>query len=129
MTSPTQRTLARLKAEGMTAGSVEKFNRFGGPFGIRQDLFGFLDLIALDPKTLTTIGIQVTGQHGHADHRRKIIEDCGARAVLWLKCGNRLILWSWRKLKVKRGGKQRKWEPRIEELTLDSFTVKKGARK
>ena len=51
--SPTQRTIRALKDQGMVCGIVEKWNRFAvrgnsGQRGVRQDLFGILDIIALD---------------------------------------------------------------------------------
>lgn len=45
-TSPTQRSLALLRKGGWTAGVVERFNSHVGPFGIRQDFCGGIDLIA-----------------------------------------------------------------------------------
>lgn len=122
--SPTQRTLAAIKKQGFLAGIVEKFNRFGGAFGIRQDLFGFIDLVYLDTKRKCIVGVQCTGQHGHAAHKKKILGECRKAAKTWLRCGCLIELWSWRKLLVKRGGKQVKWTARIEAITKESFQPK-----
>ena len=51
--SPTQRTIRALRDQGLVCGIVERFNPHVGPHGIRQDLFGCLDIIALDPEQLT----------------------------------------------------------------------------
>ncbi len=118
--SPTQRTLAALKAKGCIVGNVERFQRFAGKFGVRQDLFGFIDLIALDVQGGTTIGVQSTGT-SFSGHEHKILEECRALAALWLLCGNRLQLWGWRKLKKKRGGKATYWAPRVKEYSLEDF--------
>jgi hypothetical protein len=55
MTSPTKRTLAKLRKEGYLCAIVEKFNRFAG---IRQDLFGFIDILAIREGEI--IGVQTT---------------------------------------------------------------------
>lgn len=96
-----------------------KDNAYAGPFGQREDLFGFIDIIALDPDAPAIVAIQSTGPSGHAAHRRTILACEFARQ--WLECGGRIELWSWRKLLVQRGGKARRWQPRIESITVDMF--------
>lgn len=50
MSSPTQRSLAYLREQGYTAAVVERWNPHAR---IRQDLFGFVDLVAIrDGETL-----------------------------------------------------------------------------
>lgn len=111
--SPTQRTIRELRNQGTICGVVERFNQHVGPHGIRQDLFGFIDLIALAPNGI--IGVQCCAGSGHADHRKKIM----ANEVVpeWLKSGGRIQIWSWSKRKLKRGGKAERWQPRVEEIT------------
>jgi hypothetical protein len=118
--SPTQRTLRYLREQGRICGIVERFNQYAGPHGIRQDLFGFIDIITLDPER-GIVGVQCTGQHGHADHRKKILEDCTENDIAWLKSGGVIELISWRKVKLVRGGKAMRWQPRVEEITLEDF--------
>jgi len=118
--SPTQRTLRYLREQGRICGIVERFNQYAGPFGQRSDLFGFIDIITLDPEK-GIVGVQCTGQHGHADHRKKILEDCTEYAIAWLKSGGVIELISWRKVKLARGGKAMRWQPRVEEITLEDF--------
>lgn len=42
--SPTQRTLRAQRDRGLVCAIVEKWNMHAGPFGIRQDLFGIIDV-------------------------------------------------------------------------------------
>jgi len=114
--TPTQRTLRELKDHGRTCGIVEKFNPHVGKFGIRQDLFGFIDIIALDTDR-GIIGIQSCGQSFSA-HLKKIVEERNQEAYEWIRCGGKVELWGWRKLKLKRGGKAMRWKPRIKEITI-----------
>lgn len=118
--SPTSRTMNHLRHDGATCAVVEKWNQHAGPFGIRQDLFGFVDVLVLDPER-GFIGVQCCARSGHAAHRRKILEECTEKAMEWLKCGGKIEIWSWAKQKVKRGGKLERWVPKVEEFTLDSF--------
>jgi hypothetical protein len=115
--SPVQRTLRELRNRGMIADITERFVHQAGPFGKKFDLFGFLDLIYLDNQRKKIVGVQVTGQHGHADHKKKILGECNENATEWLRCGGVIELWSWRKLKLFRGSKAVRWTARIEPIT------------
>jgi len=116
--SPTQRTLRALRDRGLVCAIVEKFNQYAGQFGRREDLFGIIDIIALDPER-GVIGIQACGSD-FAGHKRKILEEKYQETSDWLNTpGTSLELWSWRKLKVKRGGKAMVWKPRVEVIELE----------
>lgn len=118
--SPTQRTLRELRSRGLKAGIVEKFNQHAGPFGIRQDLFGIIDIIALDFGR-GVVGIQSTGQD-FSGHMKKMHEEHAQDCVDWLRTpGAVLELWGWRKLLARRGGKQQLWTPRIHVFTIEEF--------
>lgn len=117
--TPTQRTLRELRGQGRVCGIVERFNSHVGPHGIRIDLFGCIDIIALDPQR-GIIGVQSCGSSFSA-HRRKITEEKNQEAYEWLRCGGKLELWGWRKLKVKRGGKAERWVPRVMEITIEDL--------
>ena len=65
--SPTQRTLAECKRRGWIAQVVERWNAHAR---IRQDLFGFIDVLALDGKR--TYGIQATSATNVASRLHKI---------------------------------------------------------
>jgi hypothetical protein len=138
MTSPTQRSLKYLRDAGWICQIVERFNPHVGPHGIRQDLFGGIDLIAIRGPTRTLgppmtwkpaftpgciLGVQACGQTGHAAHKAKLLAEPRMRE--WLDAGGRLWILSWRKLSVvkKDGtkGKVKRYECRQEELTLEHF--------
>ena len=118
-TTPTQRTIRALRDQGRRCDIVERFIAQAGPYGVRKDLFGIIDIIALDPER-GIVGIQSCGE-AFAAHERKILEEGWEAAVDWLKSGGKLELWGWRKLLVKRGGKAVRWTPRIREFTLADF--------
>ena len=112
--SATQRTLRALRQEGCICGIVERWNQHVGPFGIRQDLFGFIDIIALYPSGICAI--QSCGQ-SFAPHIQKIMEN--EIAPEWIKSSGTIELWGWRKIKKVRGGKQMVWKPRVVKFQLD----------
>jgi len=122
-TSATQRTIRALKSQGRKCAIVEKWNPH---VNIRQDLFRIIDILALDPER-GVIGIQTGTQR--ASHFRKITEDEAQNTIDWLETpGTVLELYTWRKVKVKRGGKAVRWEPRIEEIIYDGNEFKAIAR-
>lgn len=114
--TPMQRTLALLRERGWTCGIVEHWNPF---VGIRQDLYGWCDLLCLgeyDEKP-SIIGVQVAGPGSdHAKHLRKMLDE--PRFHEFKRCGGVALLISWRTLKaLNKDGKKGKrdvWEPRIE---------------
>ena len=113
--SPTQRTLKPNRNLGRICGIVEKFQQYGGKFGIRQDLFGFIDIIAID-EFEGIVAIQSTGQDW-SGHIKKIME-LEEIVLKWLHHAP-LELWSWRKVKKVRGGKAMIWKPRIADFFID----------
>lgn len=118
--SPTQRTLRALRDQGRVCAIVEKWNQHVGPHGIRQDLFGIIDVLALDPER-GVIGVQSCGE-AFAAHERKLLEERTIACIDWLSTpGTALELWGWRKVKLKRGGKAVRWSPRVRVFTLDDF--------
>jgi len=108
-TSPTQRSLAHLRALGWTCTIVEKWNPHAG---VRQDLFGFADLLALDPKGKTITAVQVTSGNNFADRRKKLCS-C-ANMKIWLRSGGVVLLHGWAK-KGKRG-ERKVWSLREERI-------------
>ena len=116
--TPTQRTLKALRDQGMTAAVVERWNAYAG---IRQDLFGIIDIVALHP-VRGVVGVQSTGQD-FAGHMAKMTVEKRDECMAWLKTpGTCLELWGWRKLLRKPGGKARTWQPRVHVFTLEDFT-------
>lgn len=118
--SPTQRTLKELRHQGRLCDICEKWNPFGGPHGVRKDLFYIFDVIALDPER-GIIGVQCCAGSGHAAHKRKITEERNQEAYEWLRCGGKIEIYSWSKRKLKRGSKVLRWTPRVEEITVETL--------
>jgi len=122
--TPTQRTLRELRNQGRLVDVVERWTPIPTlpSKGIRRDLFGFIDLIALDPRR-GIIGIQSFGS-SFSEHIRKIMDsEITDNVIEWLKADGKLELWGWRKVKLKRGGKALRWQPRIREITLEDFDL------
>ena len=119
-TSATQRTIRELKNMGRKCAVVERWNPHVGDFGIRQDLFGIVDVLALDPER-GFVGVQCCAS-GFADHYRKMTEDNAQASLDWLETpGGYIEVWYWRKIKVKKGGKAMVWRPRIKEITREDI--------
>lgn len=124
--TPTQRTIRELKNNGRKCAIVEKWNPHVGPHGIRQDLWGIIDVLALDPEQ-GVIGIQCCAGSGFSAHWRKITEERAQDTIDWLQTpGTRLELWAWRKVKLKRGGKAEVWRPRVKEICVGDVEGSQG---
>ncbi len=120
--SPTQRTLRALRDQGLVCAIVERFNPYAGPHGIRQDLFGCIDIIALDSQR-GVVGIQPCGQ-AFSEHKNKLLGERNQEVTDWLSTpGTKLELWGWRKVKLKRGGKAMRWKPRLASITLEKGEI------
>jgi vacuolar-type H+-ATPase subunit F/Vma7 len=77
-TSPTQRTLKLLKDEGCEpVAVVERWNQFAQ---VRQDLFGFIDVLAIRGKQI--VAVQATSRSNISSRRRKILGHKNYPAVL-----------------------------------------------
>jgi len=111
--TPVQRTLKYFRSKGWVCEKVERWNPYAGK---RQDVFGFIDVMAILPECIC--GIQACGQAFSA-HDKKI--RASGKARKWVEAGQKVILCGWRKVKKKRGGKMYIWRPRIKEYTLEDF--------
>ena len=87
--TPTQRSLAHLREEGYTVAIVERWNPHAR---IRQDLFGFIDLLAI--RKGETLAVQVTST-GVSSRIKKIMESDYLPKVR--DAGWRIIVHGWRK--------------------------------
>jgi len=113
MSSPTQRSLKKLRSEGWFVAIVEHWNSFTHR---RVDLFNFGDLLAI--RENETLLIQTTSG-GNVAHRLEKIRQIPA-AKLWLQSPNRKIqIHGW----AKRGprGKRKLWTCRELEVTQETF--------
>ena len=104
--SPVERTRNVLKHYGISSWKAEFFNQF---MKIRQDMFGFIDYVALYPDSIC--GLQICGKD-FAEHDRKILAN--KYAPKWIESGGTIELWAWRKLK---GG----WDVKIRPYDLSDF--------
>jgi hypothetical protein len=128
-TSPTARTLAECRKRGWIAQVVEQHLPFPKPFGTKRDLFGVIDIVAIEPSRpafgpgeigtpAVLIGIQATASAAHHAHRRaKILAEPRMRD--WLETGARLELWSWAKQGAR--GKAKRWTLRVEAFTVENW--------
>ena len=112
MTSPTQRSLKKLRGEGYLVAIVERWNPYAK---IRQDLFGFVDLLAI--RGDVTLAVQTTSGD-HVANRIEKIRGTQAAGV-WLESPNRkIVVHGWRKIGAR--GKRKLWECREESVTLEN---------
>jgi len=112
MPSYLQRTMKLFKELDFLVEKVEYYNAHAG---VRHDLYGFIDVLALHP-AYGSMAVQVCGPSDFAPHVKKILGPRREALILWLCASphNRCILIGWRKLK--KGG----WTPRIKEFHLGS---------
>ena len=94
--SPTVLSLRRLRDEGWTVDIVERWvpNPALPGGGVRRDLFGFLDLVAV--RDGETLGVQTTSYTNVSAHLRKIADAEHIGAVR--EAGWRLVVHGWRKV-------------------------------
>lgn len=128
-TRPAERTLEWLRKHGALCHKTEIWNPFGGPRlpdgtarGIRQDMWGLVDVLALwDDRTdfIQACGVDVSA------HLTKIKSSVDLQARLrriltnWPK--RRFFLIGWRKRELK--GKRPEWVVRMIEYTPDLETI------
>jgi hypothetical protein len=100
--SPTQRTLKLLREEGCLAQVVERYNPYAR---VRQDLFGFIDVLALYPDG-RCLGAQCTTRANQAARLSKALALPALRT--WLSCGLLFEVWGW--AKVGKRGQRKTWQ-------------------
>lgn len=108
-TSPTQRTLKKLRDDGYIVQVVERWNQYAR---VRVDLFGGIDLIAIRDGQI--LGIQATSNDNAAARVTKLLAEPKMEA--WLRAGGALEVWGWRKLKA--GTKRLTWQASVRRLLL-----------
>ncbi len=107
--TPTARTLALLRRRGFRADVCEhRLPRCC----ITRDLFGFADLIYLDPER-GIVAVQVTTTSNRSARRKKMAACPGTRE--WLTTGGLVELWAWRK---RRKGRRMLWTVDVHNFTL-----------
>ena len=119
--SPTARSLTYCRSLGLLAGVTERWNPHAK---IRQDLFGFIDLIVIDGHSISgqgIIGVQATSGSNAAARVKKILAE--PRARRWLEARCRIEVWAWKKKKIKRGGTAFRWVLDRRPVTLEDFDL------
>lgn len=113
-TSPTQRSLKLLREAGYQAAILERWNQFAH---VRQDLWGFGDLIAAKASQNGSLLVQTTSTANMGARVKKILTI--PEAQVWLAAGNQIIVHGW----AKRGarGKRKLWECKVRPITLADF--------
>ena len=103
--------MAALRKIGGSAAIVEHWNSFAR---IRQDLFGWIDIVHCLPILRDgvthlpggVLGIQCTAAPHGPERLRKARGN--KRLLDWLRSGNRLEVWEWKKRGPR--GERKKWE-------------------
>ena len=120
--TPTARTLEHYRRQGYAVGIVERWIE---KYGIRRDLFGILDIIAVKVGE-PVLGIQSTVAGCVSARLAKARQT--PDLPTWLATGARFVVIGW-------ATKEGRWLPRIEEVTLGTVgalavaTVSKPPRK
>jgi len=90
--SPTARSLLHLRKRGCLAATVERWNPHAK---VRQDLWGFGDILAVEPGRRGCLIVQACVTGDQSKRLAKIAEE--PRVKVWLKAGNRVAVWGWSK--------------------------------
>lgn len=123
-----QRSIKNLRDQGCQVAIVEKWKKFPGmKFGVRQDVWGFGDLLACWVDSSTGEGsialVQTTDHTSHNKHKEKILaefkedgepNEIREAAQRWKAAGGLILLHSWG-LRGPRGQRKR-WTLREEQL-------------
>lgn len=110
-TSPTQLTLKKLRSEGYICAITEHWNSFAK---IRQDLFGFGDILAIR-EGLEPLIVQCTTKSNVSARKSKI--DNIDIADIWVSTNGLIQVWGWYKEKGK-------WKVDIWEYWMSKNWVK-----
>jgi hypothetical protein len=120
----TQLTLKLFRSLGYEADVAEKWIAMAGGGGVRRDLFGCLDILALHPEAQRVIGIQSTSDGQLSPHFAKIRQE--PRAGLWLQCGQELLVVGWKRTTPRKKdgspGKAMRWGQRVFRFTPESWS-------
>ena len=113
MSSPTTRSLERMRKLGYLCQVVERWNQHAH---IRQDLFGFIDILCIHETTGHVVALQACS---YCDVMKRVDKIRGLPAhqtVLTAKWS--ILVQGWRKTPKIRGGKQMVWTCREFEVQV-----------
>jgi hypothetical protein len=108
-TSPTMRSLKYWKGETDFVAKTEHWNSFAR---IRQDLFGFVDIVVIRPGIPGLLAIQTTSANNMSARKKKIMGIPAAKA--WLEAGNQIIVEGWAKKGPR--GKKKVWTRVVDDI-------------
>jgi hypothetical protein len=113
--SPTQRSLKLLRDKGYFVSITERWNPFAH---IRQDLYGFIDCLAI--RSNETLAVQTTSGANVSARLEKMRY---IPAVdFWLNSPSRTIeIHGWRKVGAR--GKRKVWECRVVPVTKETLRI------
>ena len=117
--SPTAMTLNRLRELGCFCDVVERWNG-----GVRRDLFGCIDIVAIDPIAKRLIGIQSTTNSNKSARIAKITAACAQEMRAWLATGARVEVWSWSRYKELLPDDRRSWRETVTPITREMLLCK-----
>lgn len=113
--TPTARTLHECRQRGWIADVTERW--IGkAPFAKRKDLFGFIDVLAIDTTTNQLVAIQCTSGSNCSARISKILHECETASLALAKAGVRLEVWAWKKYARKVA--RRSWRVRVEVIAV-----------
>lgn len=98
-----QMTLDLCRKNGWMIGRTEYKVRWN----ITKDLFGFIDFVVIRPDEIGVLALQVTTFGNRLDRLRKITGQTSEAATAWLKAGNQIEVWGWKRPTAT--SKQRGW--------------------
>jgi carbonic anhydrase len=103
MSSPTQRSLAKLRADGWLADVVEKWIPMAR---VRKDLWGFVDILCLRGKEI--LAVQTTTDSNVSARVNKITNHENVDAVR--KAGIAIVVHGWKRVKGR-------WQVRVVDVS------------
>ena len=127
---PLQRSKAWLEEKGFHVWIVEHFNPFAH---IRQDMYGFADLVAIRHDMKGVWAINACGENVKEHigkylngwtHPKKGQQPPNPHLPVWLCGGNRMSIMGWGKRSSDGKGSRKVWTLRLVEFYLDGAEVK-----
>ena len=114
------RTIESCLVLGWIAGDVERYNAFSKT---TNDLFGFADIIAVDPARCGSVYIQVTTYDNMMARVNKIMEEVLEKATKVLQAQNSIEVWGWGDFSKRRDPRRKMDAKRIEIKMLSNGVV------
>ena len=110
MTSPTQLSLKKLREEGWPL--VQVVEHWVPGVNIRRDLFGFIDILAVNgDMSLPILAVQATSTPNMSTRIKKITQEHPVYLQHLLKAGFAVEVWGWAKR-----GKPARWTLKTVEI-------------